>query len=277
MPVCGIILLTNSEALQNPFFVYNGCFCLVFSMALGHYVFKTGEVLTFRSEIFHYKPLLVHHIVAMATYISILIYEQNGIMGLVILFVEGSLVFAEHEQEHFRRVISLTEASKLRKIGSTVLILLALIVKGVIPISLIVIAFLTSSSELLKMSYVPLAFFFLSLVFFAAVDIWFFRDALAEFSRQFARFPRLPMIVVPVSRKSAKESTPSIAINNEGLKRLLQARDGLAGSINITENDLWQKDLNLCQETSSILPLESTTPTEIKGQLIVDIDLNENC
>ena len=83
------------------------------------------------------------------------------------------------------------------------------------------------------------------------------------------------MIVVPVPRKS--ESTPSIAINNEGLKRLLLARDGLAGSINITENDLWQKDLNLCQETPSILPLESTTPTEIKGQLVVDIDLNENC
>ena len=276
MPVCGIILLINSDVLQNPFFTYNGSYCLVFSVALGHYVFKTAEVLTFKSDIFHYKPLLVHHIVAMATYVSILVYEQNAIMGLVILFVEGSLIFAEHEQEHFRRVISLRQESKLRKIGTAVAFVIALIVKGVVPVSLIVIAFLTSISGLLKMSYVPLAFFFLSLVFFAAVDLWFFRDALAEFSRQYSRFPRLPMIIVPVPRKSSKASPPTTAINNEGLKKLLLARDGLAGSINITENALWEKDLNLSQETPAILPLESTTPTEIKGQLVVDIDLNEN-
>lgn len=275
MPVCGIILLINTDLLHSPFFAYNGSFCLVFSVALGHYVFKTAEVLTFKSAIFHYKPLLVHHVVAMATYISILIYEQNAIMGLVMLFVEGSLVFAEHEQEHFRRVISLREESKLRKIGTAVAFVLALILKGVIPVSLIIIAFLTSISDLLKMAYVPLAFFFLSLVFFAAVDLWFFRDALAELSRQFARFPRLPMIIVPVPRKSSKASPPTTAINNEGLKKLLLARDGLAGSINITENALWEKDLNLSQEAPAILQLESTTPTEIKGQLVVDMDINE--
>jgi len=275
MPVCGIILLANSNLLQDPFFEYGGSFRLVFSIALGNYAFKAAEVLTFKSDIFHYKPLLVHHLVAMATYISILVFEQNTITGLVILFVEGSLIFAEHEQEHFRHVISLTKASKLRKIGIAVALVIAVFVKAVVPVSLIVIAFLTSLSELLKMSYVPLAFFFLSLVFFTAVDLWFFRDALAEFSRQFARFPRLPMIIIPVPRKDSKSSSPTTAINNEGLKRLLLGRDGLGGSINITENALWDKDLNLSQETPTILPLESSTPTEIKGQLFVDIDLDE--
>jgi len=275
MPVCGIILLASSNLLQDSFFEYGGSFRLVFSIALGNYAFKAAEVLTFKSDIFHYKPLLVHHLVAMATYISILVFEQNTIMGLVILFVEGSLIFAEHEQEHFRHVISLTKASKLRKIGIAVALVIAVFVKAVVPVSLIVIAFLTSLSELLKMSYVPLAFFFLSLVFFTAVDLWFFRDALAEFSRQFARFPRLPMIIIPVPRKDSKSSLPTTAINNEGLKRLLLGRDGLGGSINITENALWDKDLNLSQETPAILPLESSTPTEIKGQLVVDIDLDE--
>lgn len=277
MPVCGIILLANSKVLQNPFFEYGGSFCLVFSIAWGHYLFKTAEVLTYKNDIFHYKPLLVHHIVAMATYVSILAYEQNTLMGLVMLFVEGSLVFAEHEQEHFRHVISLREKSKLRKIATAVACVLALIVKGVIPVSLIVIAFLTSASELLKMSYVPLAFFFLSLVFFAAVDLWFFRDALVEFSRQFSRLPRLPMIIIPVPRKSSKSPPSTTAINNEGLKKLLLAKDGLAGSINITENALWgsAKDLNLNPETPAILPLECTTPTEIKGQLVIDMELDE--
>ena len=36
------------------------------------YIFKTAEVVTFQREIFHFKPLLVHHLVAMATYITIL-------------------------------------------------------------------------------------------------------------------------------------------------------------------------------------------------------------
>ena len=277
MPVCGIILLTNSNVFRDPFFEYGGSFCLVFSIALGHYVFKIAEVLTLKSDILHYKPLLVHHLVAMATYISILVFEQNTIMGLVILFVEGSLVFAEHEQEHFRHVICLREESKLRKIGTAVAVVIAVIIKGIVPVSLIVIAFLTSMSELLKMSYVPLAFFFLSLVFFAAVDLWFFRDALAEFSRQLSKFPRLPMIIVPIPRKTSKHSsTTTAAINNEGLKNLLLEKDDLAGSINITENALWEKDLKFIdQETPSILPLEATTPTELKGQLVIDIDLGD--
>lgn len=275
MPVCGIILLTNSNVSRDPFFDYGGSFCLVFSIALGHYVFKIAEVLTFRTNILHYKPLLVHHFVAMATFISILVFEQNTIMGLVILFVEGSLAFAEHEQEHFRHVICLREESKLRKIGTAVAVLVAVIIKGIVPVSLIIIAFLTSMTELLNMSYVPLAFFFLSLVFFAAVDLWFFRDALAEFSRQFSKFPRLPMIIVPIPRKTSKQSSPIIAINNEGIKNLLLEKDDLAGSINITENALWEKDLKFKQETPSILPLESTTPTELKGQLVVDIDLGD--
>ena len=83
------------------------------------------------------------------------------------------------------------------------------------------------------------------------------------------------MIIVPIPRKASKQSSPAIAINNEGIKNLLLEKDDLAGSINITENALWEKDLKLKQETPSILPLESTTPTELKGQLVVDIDLGD--
>lgn len=273
--MCGIILLTNSNILEDPFFEYNGTFCLIFSVALGHYVFKTAEVVTFKSGILHYRPLLVHHLVAMATYISILASEENTIMGLVILFVEGSLVFAEREQEHFRHLICLREKSKLRKVGTAVIFTIAVIIRGIVPVSLIAISFLTSVSKLLQMSYVPLAFFFLSLVFFAAVDLWFFRDALAVFSRQFAKFPRLPMIVVPIPRKTPEPTSPLTAIHNEGLKKLLLEKDGFSGSINITENALWEKDLHLNRETPALLPLDCTTPTELKGQLVVDIDLGE--
>ncbi|XP_068701522.1 uncharacterized protein [Montipora foliosa] len=275
MPAFGIALLTCTKVLQNPFFEYNSVFSFVFSVALGHYAFKTAEVLTYKSQIIHYKPLLVHHVVAMATLISILVCEQNAITGLVVLFVEGSLVFAEQEREQFRHVIFLREESKRRKIVTVVVFMLAVIVKGIVPISLLAMAFLTSMNDLLKMTYAPLAFFFLSLVFFAAVDLWFFRDALAEISRQFAKFPRLPMIIMPVPRKTTKSTEPATctAVNHEGLKSLLLAKDGLAGSINITENALWKKDINLSEDTAS---LESTTPPELKGQLFVDVDLGDN-
>lgn len=271
LPASGIVLLTSTDILLKPFFAFHGSFRLVFSISLGHYVFKTAEVLTYQREIFHYKPLLVHHLVTMATYVTILMYEQNAIMGLVMLFVEGSLVFAEQEREHFRRVVSLRKESKLRTFGTAVGFVLAIILKAVIPVSVIVIALLTSLNELLKMSYVPLAFFFLSLVFFAAVDLWFFRDAFNEVSRQFTRLPRLPVIIIPI-HNNRKPSPPTTAINNDGLKKLLQTREGLVGSVCITENALWGKDcLNFNQDTPAILPLESTTPNEIKGQLVIDM------
>ena len=83
------------------------------------------------------------------------------------------------------------------------------------------------------------------------------------------------MIIVPIPRKTPKPASPLTAINNEGLKKLLLEKDGFSRSINITENALWGKDLNLNQETPALLPLECTTPTELKGQLVVDIDLGE--
>lgn len=269
LPACGIVLLTSSDVLQKPFSAFNGSFRQVFSIALGHYVFKTAEVVTFQREVFHFKPLLVHHLVAMATYITILKYEQNAIMGVVMLLVEGSLIFAENEREYFRHVASPREESKIRKCGSVLVFLLAITIKGVFPVSLIIIAFLTSIDELLKMSYVPLAFFFLSLVFFAAVDLWFFRDACAEVSRQFSR-PSPRLIIIPVHNNSLL-SPPTTAINNDGLKKLLLSRDGIAGSVHITENVLWDKDLNLSKDMPAILPMESSTPDEIKGQLVIDM------
>lgn len=273
MPICGIILLTTTKVLHDPFFEYSTSICLVFSIALGHHVFKTAEVLTYRSRIIHDKPLLVHHLVATATFVSILVWEQNAIIGLVVLFAEGSLVFAEHEREpdHFRRVISLEQESRLRKVGTAVLFVIAVIVKGVIPLSLVAMAFLTSLSDLLKMEYAPLAFFFLSLVFFTAVDVWFFKDLFAEMTRQLSKFPRLPLLFVPVPRTTTKVDSDTTAINNEGLKSLMLAKNSLAGSVNITEN-VWKKDKKLNDETP---PLRSNTPTDHNVQLFVDIDLGE--
>ena len=163
---------------------------MVFSIALGHYIFKTVEVVTFQREIFHFKPLLVHHLVSMATYITILKYDRTPSWAWSCCL--------SREVWYLRHVASIREESKMRKFGSVVVFLLAIVIKGVLPVSLIVIAFLTSLDELLKMSYVPLAFFFLSLAFFAAVDLWFFRDACAEVSRQFSR-PSPRLIIIPTT------------------------------------------------------------------------------
>lgn len=64
---------------------------------------------------------------------------------------------------------------------------------------------------------------------------------------------------------------PTTAINNDGLKKLLLSRDGVHGSVQITENALWDKDLNLSKDMPAILPLESSTPDEIKGQLVIEM------
>ncbi|PFX24073.1 uncharacterized protein LOC111332185 [Stylophora pistillata] len=269
LPACGIVLLTSTDILQNPFFTFGGPFRLVFSIALGHYVFKAAEVLTFRNEIFHYKPLLVHHVVAMATYVVILIFEENTLMGVVMLCVEGSLVFAEREKERFRGEFSFGRESMLRKCATALVFVVATIIKGIVPISMIIIAFLMALNELLRMSYIPLAFFFLSLVFFASVNLWFFRDALTEVSRQFTRLRRPPVIIIPI-HNNQKPTPPTTAINNDGLKQLLLSKDGLGTCVNVTENALWGKDeLNLSQDAPAILQSESSTPDEMKGQLFL--------
>lgn len=271
LPACGIVLLTSTNILQNPFFTFGGSFLLVFSIALGHYVFKAAEVLTFRSEIFHYKPLLVHHVVAMATYAVILIFEENTLMGVVMLCVEGSLIFAEREKERFRQEVSFEQESTSRKCVTALVFVLAIIIKGIIPVSIIIIAFLMALNELLRMSYIPLAFFFLSLVFFASVNLWFFRDAFNEVSRQFTRHPRFPVIIIPI-HNNQKPSPPTTAINNEGLKQLLLSKEGLGSCVNVRENSLWGKDeLNSSQDAPAILPMESSTPEEMKGQLVLEI------
>ena len=81
-------------------------------------------------------------------------------MGVVMLLVEGSLVFAENEREYFRHVANIREESKMRKFGSVVVFLLAIAIKGVLPVSIIVIAFLTSLDELLILRLVDLNYNF---------------------------------------------------------------------------------------------------------------------
>ena len=259
MPVCGVILLTSTDVVNDPFFGFNATFRLVFSIALGHYTFKTAEVLFFRREVFHYKPLFVHHLVAGTMFVIILRYEQNAILGLVSLFLEGSLIFAELEQEQWNFSV-FQKSTKLTKIGTSVAFALAVVLKGVFPATLVAIAFTTSSADLLKMSYVPLAFFFLGLVFFAAVDVWFFKDAFAEVSRQFSKQSPLPIIHLRIPTVPL-----TTAINHDGLTKLLEINGGLNGPINITQNALWNKDWNLPEAWSPVsLPFEPQVPIENK-------------
>ena len=226
MPICGIVVLFKTDVLKNPFLAFDNTLRVALSVSLGHYAFKTAEVLIFRREVTHHKPLLVHHVVAIMTLVTILHFEQNAVLGVIGLFLEGYLVFAEFGNGDVTTVFGHMLSSRPLKIAVHIGFIQALVTKALIPIFLISSAFSNSSDELLKMDYIPLAFFFLGLVFFTAVNMWFFNDTISEILHQWRCPPPYEFVQTPLPLTSV--------VNHEGLNNLCREH-----TVRIHCNNLW--------------------------------------
>lgn len=266
MPVCGFLFLFKTDILQNPFLAFDNKFRIIFSISLGHYVFKSAEVIIFRQEVVHHKPLLVHHLVAITTYATIVHYEQNTVLGVIGLFLEGNLVFAELEHRDVICVLEHARTSKLWKVAMVTGALVGVVIKGLVPGFLVVFTFMKSSSDILKMNYVPLAFFFLGLVFFTAVNVWFFKDTFTEIFHHFRRPIHLSEIFV-----THQKHPLTTVINHGGLSKLCHATDH---TVHITCNNLWGHELAaestpLKEKNMDVIPLDDSSLAVLRTTCIV--------
>lgn len=182
-------------------------------------------------------------------------------MGLVGLLLKGSFAFAEFDYERLSKVLKKKKSSSTLMVASTALFLVAIFIKGLVPGFLILVSVANSSGQLLTMQYVPLAFFFLSLVFFSAVSGWFIKDAFYSL-KDMMQFQR--------HRVLTKLQQPKTVINHQGLVQLIE---GSNGSAIVRCNDLWEKDLkSLCsahalqskKQNFEIIEIECETPAVVK-------------
>ena len=183
-----------------------------------------------------------------------------SISGVIGLLIEGNLVFAEFER--LFKILVVRKASKVWKINMVLRGVFAVIGKGFVPIGLLTYVFVTSSQELFRMSYIPLAFFFLSLVFFTCVNLWFIKDILGKCWRYF-KYKGSP---VPVTIYNLSgDGLVGTVIKHDGLLKLSQQFYGAV--VNITCNDLWEVDASLyeCkQKNDEEIPVGEESPSVIK-------------
>lgn len=260
LPICSIVLTFTSNVLQNPFFAFDRPLRIAFSVAVGQYSYKIAESLYLHKTI-NYKPVLIHHSVVITIYVVILYYEQCAVMGVVGLLLKGSFAFAEFDYERFSKVLKMRNSSTTLMVISSAVFVVAVVLKGLVPGSLILYSVAMSSRELLKVHYVPLAFFFLSLVFFSALSGWFIKDAL---------YCLKDMLYCDRHIELAQLQKPTTVVNHQGLVQLLEATHGTAI---VRCNDLWDRDLNsLCSahalqskvDNSEVVEIECEVPAVVK-------------
>lgn len=213
----------------------------------------------------NYRPLLVHHAVVIAIYAVILCYEQCAIIGVVGLLMKGSFAFAEFDIENFPKSMKKRSSSLTSKVTFVGMFVVSVILKGLLPGLIIVYSIVTSSADILKLQYIPLAFFFLGLVFFSAVAGWFFKDAFCGLRYMFGQRSKHTYIwnTMPVTT----------LINHNGLEKLME-KEKCAGTLHIKCNDLWDRDSSsLCSAHAlgskltnvDVIDVECATPAVLKS------------
>lgn len=240
-----MILLCKTNVLQNPFFHFDQVLAIVFAINAGFYVFRIAQITYYHTKILHYQALLIHHTVAIATYLIIIHFEQNAISGLIGLLMEGNLVFTEFER--LLRILKVEKLSRIWKVNMVSQAVAAVLWKAVIPVGLLIYVFTNSSEDLFRMNYSALAFFFLSLVFFSCVNFWFIKDVLYKCWLYFRRTNTSPAVTV---YSLSEKGLVSTIINHDGLLKLSNQQCHGA-EVNITCNALWESEEKLYDEKSN--------------------------
>jgi hypothetical protein len=182
------------------------------------------------------------------------------------LLLKGSFAFAEFDNEKFSKAVRQQQPSMPLKVTFVGMLAVSVILKGLLPGLLVVFSIVTSSADLLRMQYIPLAFFFLSLVFFAAVAGWFFKDAFCGLRHIFRRSK-------PKYLYDIKHQPFTSLINHNGLEKLMEKGNG-TGILHIKCNDLWDKEFSaMCSahalETKlkniDVIEVECATPAILKS------------
>ena len=172
--VTGMILLCFCDVLERPFLVTSHRLIMVFAVAVGWQIFKILQNICDPDETSkHSKITNVLRLVAIFLYSSTLAYKQNALLATMGLVVEAHTIFFKLDK--LWRVLKVQEQSTLFFISTLVTSFSAVLLRAVFPLVTLTVTSTFHLNNILYMDYLPLAVFFLSLVFFTAANIWFIK------------------------------------------------------------------------------------------------------
>ena len=184
--LAGMILLCITDVLQEPFLTASTSLVIVCAVAVGWQIFKILQNVCDPDETSkHSRITNVLRLVAIFLYSSTLIYRQNTLFATMGLVVEAHTVFFKIDK--LLRILKIREASTLYFTSTVITSLSGVFLRAVFPLVTLIVTSRFHLNEILFMYYLPLAVFFLSLVFYTAANIWFIKVSLETSHRSYMR------------------------------------------------------------------------------------------
>lgn len=225
--VSGMIMLCISDVLQQPFLNASASSMIIFSVALGWQIFKVLQnVCDADKTSQHFRITNVLRLIAIFLYASTLVYRQNAILAIMGLVLESHTMF--FKMDKLCRILKICETRNLYFTSSLVTSLSAVFFRAVFPLITLIVTSRFHLNEILFMDYLPLAIFFLSIVFYTAANIWLIKVSFEGTHRSYLNRLRLKK-----SRLLCCTFTPNIPnyIHND-----LWTGKGQACLVNMSEN-----------------------------------------
>lgn len=201
--VTGMILMSTSNVFTDPFFAFSRNLLVVFSVAVGWHMFKIFQnICDFDKSAKHSKITSLLRLVAVVHYSLSLIYKQSALLGTIGLIVEGHASFFKLDK--LLRTFKVSPKSWIHFISVLLTCISAVLLRAAFPLFALAVTIL-HWNQLLFMDYIPLAVFFLCLVFYTAANLWFLKvafDPIVKFKscqkkKQQDGYPNTTRVAVP--------------------------------------------------------------------------------
>ena len=167
-------LFCSSQVLREPFLFNEHATSLyvVCAVNAGRYAFKTARELLTADRAPSWYIYVIHHVVALMLFGVMATWREDALLGVVCTLMEAHTVF--HDVGYVLRKIDFPHRRSLLAVA-TVGFCTCVLVRALIPVTLFVVA--ASLHSPLRMSPVPLAVLFTSIIFFSCVNVWSIRQA----------------------------------------------------------------------------------------------------
>ena len=169
LSLLGVILLCQGNVINKPFYGLSQLARICFAVNIGSYVYRIFQDVILQRDLNKVSVDIVHHVVTVAVYTVFLFYKQNVLFGAL-----GMLFAMTTPCVEIRRLMKAAEMqeqpNRFYRANLLVCSVLTLLARLIIPAALIIWSLIQGSP--LTMDVVVVAVYFLSVIFFGALNIW---------------------------------------------------------------------------------------------------------
>lgn len=181
-----LIAISMCDVIRYPFNPQDhgslGCRFIeaIFAINIGRYLFSIADTVMTKHHIrkIQFRTDLVHHTVAVMCYSFFSAYGENMLLGLIGVLIESTTIFDEIGRE-FR------ESEKTNTVWYKRLVIVGgvanIVFRGILPATFLIIAMFHQSP--FTMNNITLMVFFLSMIFFAVINVWKILSSIQRFLR----------------------------------------------------------------------------------------------